>query len=142
METTQQTKLIEILTSTNIKQDKIAKVEKLIERKIAGKTTFLLDQALELAAGIFITKEDDPLHIKYYRKPPDLTAIIYLIDRLVGKPVAKTENKNIQANKGIAAVQNIIMNLAAGSSINVNKDGNESTEQIIDVRSSEDTLQE
>lgn len=116
---------------TKSKEDIIARVEKMVTRKISVKTKFLIDQAFELAAGIYVLDERDPHKTKYYKKQPQLDAIIYLMDRLLGKPVAKTENTNLQAKKGVAELQSIIMNLA-GATINVNnkpeKDG-----QYIDV---------
>ena len=81
--------------------------------KVGGKVKFLLDKALELAEGIYMIDDKDPYKIKYYKKAPDLNAIIYLCDRLLGKPVAKTETKDETNKKGIAAVQDIITSLAS-----------------------------
>ena len=97
----------------------ISKVELLVQKKFSAKSKWLLDKAFELAAGIYILDERDPSKTKYYKKPPDLDAIIYLIDRVLGKPVAKQENFQNQAKKGVAELQNIIQVLAGGQ-ININ----------------------
>lgn len=139
--------LVEIVESTvksKNKEELIVRVEKMVQKKIATKTKFLINQAFELAAGIYVLDERDPSKTKYYRKPPQLDAIIYLMDRLLGKPMVKSENTNLQAKKGVAELQNIIQVLAGGQ-VNINTNGNANgklSKPVIDVRPGEDTLQE
>ena len=132
--------LVEIFKRPKTKEDVIARVEKLVQKKIAVKTKFLIDQAFELAAGVYVLDERDPSKTKYYRKPPQLDAIIYLMDRLLGKPMVKSENINREAKKGVAELQSIIMNLA-GATININENGKQ-PKPVIDVRAGENPLQE
>ena len=132
-------------TRAKNKEELIVRVEKMVQKKIAVKTKFLIDQAFELAAGIYVLDERDPSKTKYYKKQPQLDAIIYLMDRLLGKPMVKSENTNLQAKKGVAELQNIIQVLAGGQ-VNINTNGNERSiakpKPVIDIRPGEDTLQE
>lgn len=145
METKDKTQLLVNLFNaekSKTKEDLISRVEKMTTKKIALKTKFLIDQAFELAAGIYVLDERDPSKTKYYRKAPQLDAIIYLMDRLLGKPVARSENTQDKAKKGVAELQSIIMNLA-GATINVNNNGNGKSDfPVIDVQPGEDNVQE
>lgn len=53
----------------------------------------LIDKALELAEGV-LSEEFDLLTMKasVYQKPPDLGAIKYLVDRIMGKPTERKEH--------------------------------------------------
>lgn len=118
------------------KEEVIERVERLVTRKISLKTKFLVDKAFELAAGIYILDERDPSKTKYYRKPPNLDAIIYLMDRLLGKPVMRQENSNDKAKKGVAELQNIIQVLAGGVvNINNEKDLEDGKRKLPDIES-------
>ena len=130
------------------REAKIQKLENMMARKVGKKAKFLLDKAIELAEGIYMMDDKDPYKIKYYKVKPDLDAIIYLCDRLFGKPVAKSEVKDDTNKKGIAAVQDIITQLAGVGlkTLNPNNEnGNEKfptvTISSVNVRSGEDALQ-
>lgn len=136
---TENVDLASILFSRDSK-DRISKIEGMLQKKVGKKMKFLLDKALELADGIYMVQDNDPLKIKYYKKAPDLNAIIYLCDRLLGKPVAKSEVKDETGKKGIQSVQNIIINLAG------NKNGKPNGPKpiagsVVNVRPSENTVQ-
>lgn len=131
-----------IIFNKDRREEKIQKIERLVTRKVGAKAKFLLDKALELADGIYMTDEKDPYKTKYYKKAPNLEAIIYLIDRLIGKPVAKSEVKDNSEKKGLATIQNLIVNLAGPSrENNGNKNGNTITLGKNDVRVGESSLQ-
>jgi hypothetical protein len=60
------------------------------EKKIADKLPWLIDQALELAEGVVVQEwgKDGP---RIYQKPPDINAIKYLVDRIMGKATERRE---------------------------------------------------
>lgn len=68
------------------------------EKKIADRLPMLVDKALELAEGVFVEDVNVvTLQRSVYQKPPDLGAIKYLMDRIMGKP---TERKEITGENG------------------------------------------
>lgn len=68
------------------------------EKKIADKLPWLIDQAMELATGVMVQEwgKDGP---RIYQRPPDINAIKYLVDRIMGKP---TERKEVSGPDGSA----------------------------------------
>jgi len=60
------------------------------EKKIADKLPWLIDQALELAEGVVVQEwgKDGP---RVYQRPPDINAIKYLVDRIMGKATERRE---------------------------------------------------
>lgn len=60
------------------------------EKKIADKLPWLVDQALELAAGVWVEEPSITGRV-VYQKPPDREAIKYLMDRIMGKPTDRRE---------------------------------------------------
>ncbi len=68
------------------------------EKKIADKLPMLIDKAIELSEGV-LSEEFNLLTMKasVYQKPPDLAAIKYLVDRIMGKP---TERKELSGPDG------------------------------------------
>lgn len=60
------------------------------EKKIADKLPWLIDQAMELAAGVSVEQTDGD-STKVYLRPPDRQAIEYLVNRIMGKPVERQE---------------------------------------------------
>ena len=64
------------------------------EKKIADKLPWLVDQALELAAGVVVQEMDATGAPRIYQKPPDREAIKYLLDRIMGKPTDRKEIVN------------------------------------------------
>lgn len=137
--------IVKAIFEKNSKENRLAKIEGLVQRKIGKRVKWLLDKSFELADGIYTIDARDPDKVKYYKKAPDLDAIIYLIDRLIGKPTAKTENKNTEEKKGVQAVQAIILQLA-GANVTINneaKNGSDLPTITVghnDVRSGTDTL--
>lgn len=61
------------------------------EKKIADKLPWLIDQALELAEGVVIQERDKEGGLRIYQRPPDMKAIAYLVDRIMGKPTERRE---------------------------------------------------
>jgi hypothetical protein len=63
------------------------------EKKIADKLPMLIDKALELAEGVLIEDFNIvTMETSIYQKPPDLGAIKYLVDRIMGKPTERKEH--------------------------------------------------
>jgi hypothetical protein len=60
------------------------------EKKIADRLPWLIDQALELAEGVVVQEfgKDGP---RIYQRPPDINAIKYLVDRIMGKATERRE---------------------------------------------------
>lgn len=132
--------IVKAIFEKNSKENRLAKIEGLVQRKIGKRVKWLLDKSFELADGIYTIDARDPDKVKYYKKAPDLDAIIYLIDRLIGKPTAKTENKNTEEKKGVVAIQNMIVQLAGGNLV-INDPLNGNNEDI-NIRPSENVVQE
>lgn len=90
-------------------------VKQLLEDKVVGrigkKGKQLTDKLFELVEGIYVVSSMTGEKIKYYKTPPNLNAIIYCLDRVLGKPVTKSESGD-RDKKGIAVVESIIKNLA------------------------------
>lgn len=61
------------------------------EKRIADRLPLLIDRALELADGVTVQEVDKDGGVAVYTKPPDLKAIIYLVDRIMGKPTERQE---------------------------------------------------
>ena len=62
------------------------------EKKIADKLPMLIDKALELAEGVLVEDFNIvTMQTSVYQKPPDLGAIKYLVDRIMGKPTERKE---------------------------------------------------
>ncbi len=80
------------------------------EKQIADRLPQLLDRALELAAGISVQVEDKNGVKKIYTKPPDLEAIKYLVDRIMGKPVTKAAAEaNSQSGGAVRITEMVIV---------------------------------
>lgn len=93
-----------------IRQDLETRVVKRIGRK--GK--YLVDKLFELIEGVYIVDKRNEGTLKFYQVPPSLNAIIYALDRVLGKPTARTEAT--EERKGIMVVEHIIRNLAGDKS--------------------------
>jgi len=61
------------------------------EKKIADKLPWLIGQALELAEGVVVQEFDREGNPRIYQRPPDMKAIAYLVDRIMGKPTDRRE---------------------------------------------------
>lgn len=91
--------------------------EKVVQR-IGKKGKYLTDKLFELIEGVYVIDKrggKDGRTVRYYQVPPSLNAIIYALDRVIGKPVTKTETT--QEKKGVMVVESIIRNLAGGGTI-------------------------
>ena len=93
------------------------KVQQILETKVVKrvgqKGKYLVDKLFELAEGIYIMRQDVKGNIKYYEQPPNLAAIIYLLDRALGKPTQKTEQS--EEKEGIRVIESMIKDLAGGT---------------------------
>jgi len=77
-------------------------VRKVLEDKVVGKIgrkgKYLVDKLFELIEGVSIVEKMNTVNgnseIRYYKTPPNLNAIIYALDRVLGKP----KQMNVQAN--------------------------------------------
>lgn len=56
------------------------------ERKIVDRLPWLVDQLMELAAGVMVETTTLAGETTIYKKPPDRAACEYLVDRILGKP--------------------------------------------------------
>lgn len=94
------------------------KLEDRVVKRIGTKGKYLTDKLFELIEGVYIvdkrggTRGQD---IRYYQVPPNLNAITYALDRVLGKPAARTEIA--EEKKGIMVVESIIRNLAGGETV-------------------------
>lgn len=72
------------------KTDKFGTQIQKAEGMIVDKLPWLVDKAMELAEGVQVEKPGlvGPV---VYRLPPDITAIKYLLDRIMGKPTERRE---------------------------------------------------
>lgn len=95
------------------RKDVRQKLEGLVVNRIGKKGKYLVDKLFELIEGIYIvdkvaTKQVGT-EVRYYKTPPSLPAIIYAMDRALGKPTQKTETS--EQKKGIMIVEHIIRDL-------------------------------
>lgn len=99
-----------------------AKLEEKVTKKIGRKGQFLVAKLFELIEGVYIVDKrsgKDGKTIKYYQQPPNLQAITYALDRVLGKPVTRSEHN--ETKKGLVLVEHIIKGLA----VNPQKRSNE-----------------
>jgi hypothetical protein len=61
------------------------------ESMIADRLPWLVDKAMELADGVAVEKYNSMGVPQVYQLPPDMTAIKYLVDRIMGKPTERRE---------------------------------------------------
>lgn len=61
------------------------------EKKIADKLPWLIDQQMSLAEGVLVQTETLAGPV-IYKTPPDRQAIVYLVDRIMGKPEVKVDH--------------------------------------------------
>lgn len=94
-------------------------LEERVTQKIGRKGKYLTDKLFELIDGVYTVQKEDGKEIRFYKVPPNLTAIIYALDRVLGKPKQFTEHS--EEKKGIMVVETIIRNLAGGGTIEQRK---------------------
>jgi len=61
------------------------------ENMIADRLPWLIDKAMELADGVAVEKYNSLGVPMVYQLPPDMGAIKYLVDRIMGKPTERKE---------------------------------------------------
>lgn len=86
-------------------------LETRVTKKIGKKGRYLTDKLFELIEGIYMEERSDKHGIRYYKVPPNLNAIIYALDRVLGKPTQHIEAS--EEKKGIILVEHVIRNLAS-----------------------------
>ena len=77
------------------------------EKKIADKLPWLVDQALELAEGVVIQERDKDGTPRIYQRPPDMKAIAYLVDRIMGKATERKEIMSLDKPLGEMSVDEL-----------------------------------
>jgi len=85
-------------------------LEKRVTKRIGRKGKYLTDKLFELIDGVYIIQKENGKEMRYYKIPPSLNAIIYALDRVLGKPTQYTEH--MEEKKGIMIIETIIRNLA------------------------------
>jgi hypothetical protein len=90
-------------------------LEEKVTKRIGQKGKYLVDKLFELIEGVYLTDKIGKHEIRYYKKPPNLQAIVYALDRVLGKPTQHVEQSD--AKKGIYVVEAIIKNLAGGAPV-------------------------
>jgi len=102
-----------ILGTQSLKQRKDVRMrlEERVTKRIGSKGKYLVDKIFELIDGVYIVDKVGGKEVRYYKVPPNLAAIIYALDRVLGKPKAHIEKE--ETKKGIYVVESIIRNLAA-----------------------------
>jgi hypothetical protein len=89
------------------------KLEDRVVKRIGHKGKYLTDKLFELIEGIYVIEKHKVKgipEIRYYKVPPNLQAITYALDRVLGKPTVSTPEN--EQKKGITIVEKIIKNLA------------------------------
>lgn len=88
-------------------------LEEKVIKKIGKKGKYLTDKLFELIEGVYVIDKrggKDGMSIRYYQVPPNLNAIIYALDRVLGKPKQFTEHT--EEKTGLILVEHVIRNLA------------------------------
>jgi len=88
-------------------------LEKRVTKRIGTKGKYLTDKLFELIEGVYIVDKrggKNGRDVRYYQVPPSLNAIIYALDRVLGKPKVQIEQS--QESRGVILVEHIIRNLA------------------------------
>jgi hypothetical protein len=103
-------------------------LEKKVTTRIGKKGKWLVDKLFELIEGVYVIDKRGGKNgegIRYYQVPPSLNAIIYALDRVLGKP--KTTVETNEEKRGLVLVEHVIKNLAG----NPYRNGGETRENII-----------
>lgn len=85
-------------------------LEERVVKRIGKKGKYLTDKLFELIEGVHLVDNINGKTVRYYKTPPNLNAIIYALNRVLGSPkqtVDKSEEK-----RGIYVVEHIIKTLA------------------------------
>lgn len=89
------------------------KLEAKVVEKIGKKGKYLTDKLFELIEGVYVVSSDKKETVKYYKQPPNLQAIMYALDRALGKP--GSAQKEDPEGQGTTTVEQIIKSFADGS---------------------------
>lgn len=91
-----------------------ATFERRIQEHLSSRLDSYLERLDELADGIWILyRAPDGSVTKTYRRPPDPKVLMYLVDRLIGKPTQQLETTT--QSQGLISVQHIIKKLSDAS---------------------------
>ncbi len=77
------------------------------EKKIADRLPWLIDQAMELAEGVVVQERDREGGLRIYQRPPDMKAIAYLVDRIMGKATERKEITSLDKPLGEMTVDEL-----------------------------------
>lgn len=72
-------------------REKHARPIALAEKRIADRLPEIADAMLELALGAWVEEPTSEGMKRVYRKVPDAKAALYLLDRIMGKPLQKQQ---------------------------------------------------
>ena len=85
-------------------------LEDKVTKRIGRKGKYLVDKLFELIDGVYTVQKENGKEIRFYKVPPQLNAIVYALDRVLGKPKQFTEHS--EEKKGLILVEHVIRNLA------------------------------
>lgn len=89
------------------------KLEMRVVQKIGRKGKYLVDKLFELIEGVYIVTSDKKDAMRYYKQPPNLAAIMYALDRALGKP--GSAEKDNPESQGTTTIEQIIKKFADGT---------------------------
>ena len=106
------------------------KLEKKVTTRIGRKGKWISDKLFELIEGIYIEDRSSGKNgtVRYYKVPPSLSAIIYALDRVLGKP--KQQIEATEEKRGIVLVEHVIRNLANNPYRNAGNEGRENDDEL------------
>ena len=85
-------------TAVGRRRDVRKALEDKVVKRIGNKGKYLVDKLFELIEGVYLVDRVKEVkgkeEIKYYKIPPNLSAIVYALDRVLGKP----KQLSVQAN--------------------------------------------
>jgi hypothetical protein len=88
------------------------KLEEQVTGRIGDAGTLITDRLFELIDGAYVIQRMDGKQIRFYKTPPNLKAIMYALDRVLGHPTQPIE-QNTSDKAGINTIEMIIKNLAS-----------------------------
>jgi hypothetical protein len=88
-----------------------AKLETQVAKRIGRKGKMIVDKLFELIEGVAVLDRETKNGVMYYKVPPNLQAIIYALDRILGKPTQHTES--VEEKRGVIIIENVIKGLAS-----------------------------
>jgi hypothetical protein len=97
--------------SARKRQELQKKLEEQVTGRIGDAGTLITDRLFELIDGAYIIQRMDGKQIRFYKTPPNLKAIMYALDRVLGHPTQPIE-QNRENQEGINTIEKIIKSLA------------------------------